>query len=167
MYLKIIEKRNSNLYVYRERRIMSTTFAFILGLLIGWLLEWLIDYFFWRRRRVEKKTVLYEERRPVASEPAARVRHADVEATRSSVSAPSEAVMPAEPAREIRHDDLKVIKGIGPVIERKLNEAGIFSFGQLGELKPADLRRILGDVIERLSDEESLLEQARDLARKG
>ena len=63
-------------------------------------------------------------------------------------------------------DDLKVIKGIGPVIERKLNEAGIYTFEQLGNLTVSQLRRILGNAIERLSDEEALLQQARDLARR-
>jgi predicted flap endonuclease-1-like 5' DNA nuclease len=63
-------------------------------------------------------------------------------------------------------DDLKVIKGIGVVIERKLNEAGIYTFDQLGGLTVAQLRRILGKTIERLSNEESLLQQARDLARE-
>jgi predicted flap endonuclease-1-like 5' DNA nuclease len=63
-------------------------------------------------------------------------------------------------------DDLKVIKGIGPVIERKLNDAGIYTFEQLGNLTASGLRRILGNTIERLSDEEALLRQARDLARR-
>lgn len=61
-------------------------------------------------------------------------------------------------------DDLIIIKGIGPVIGRKLNEAGIYTFRQLSELTPADLRRIVGDVIQRLADEEDILNQARQLA---
>ena len=72
----------------------------------------------------------------------------------------------ARPAVKAAPDDLKIVKGIGPVIERKLNDAGIHTFEQLGNLTVADLRRILGNVIERLSDEEALLQQARDLARR-
>ena len=52
------------------------------------------------------------------------------------------------------------------MIERKLNDAGIDTFEQLGNLTAADLRRILGNAIERLSDEDALLQQARDLARR-
>jgi predicted flap endonuclease-1-like 5' DNA nuclease len=115
---------------------MTPLFTFILGLLIGWLIEWLIDYFYWRRRSPQKE---------IASIPDAR---------------------PATVAAKPAPDDLKVIKGIGPVIERKLNEAGIYTFEQLGNLTTAQLRRILGNVIERLSDEEGLLQQARDLARR-
>ena len=36
---------------------MNTLFTFILGLLAGWLIEWLIDYFYWRRRYAEKEVV--------------------------------------------------------------------------------------------------------------
>ena len=124
---------------------MNPVFTFILGLLIGWLIEWIIDWFYWRRRYAENDTG--SSRAPaqaVASEPLK--------------------VEEARPAAKPARDNLQVIKGIGPVIERKLNEAGITTFEQLGNLTPADLRRILGNVIERLSDEEALLQQARDLA---
>jgi predicted flap endonuclease-1-like 5' DNA nuclease len=125
---------------------MNTLFTFILGLLTGWLIEWLIDLFYWRRRYAEKE-VTY------VAQPA-------------SASRASSVVEVEPPAVKAAPDDLKVIKGIGPVIERKLNEAGIYTFEQLGNLTTADLRRILGNVIQRLADEDSLLQQARDLARR-
>lgn len=126
---------------------MNPIFTFVLGLLIGWLIEWLIDYFYWRRRYTEKET-----------------RYVDT-AVQADRNRPS--VMPdVDPQPVASPDDLKVIKGIGTVIERKLNEAGIYTFEQLGNLTPADLRRILGTAIERLANEESLLQQARDLARR-
>ena len=126
---------------------MNTLFTFILGVLVGWLIEWLIDYFYWRRRYAEREAV-----------------HTPVSSTADRVS-PAAAKEPISPA-EVVPDDLKVIKGIGPVIERKLNGAGVHTFEQLGALTVGDLRRILGNTIERLADEESLLEQARDLARR-
>ena len=124
---------------------MNPLFTFVLGLLIGWLIEWLIDYFYWRRR--------YE-----AND---RLHPNEAAARRPDSPAANQKSQPA-----IVPDDLKVIKGIGPVIERRLNEAGIYTFEQLGNLTAAQLRRILGNVIERLSDEEALLQQARDLARR-
>jgi predicted flap endonuclease-1-like 5' DNA nuclease len=128
---------------------MNPLFTFVLGLLIGWLIEWLIDYFYWRRRYSEKETRYVETNVPVDRNPAPAAPEEDL---RPVVQAPP--------------DDLKIIKGIGTVIERKLNEAGIYTFEQLGNLTPADLRRILGNTIERLANEESLLQQARDLARR-
>ena len=126
---------------------MNPLFMFVLGLLIGWLIEWVIDYLYWRRRYGEKEVVNVRE--PVVTNKAASLR----------VPEPVAAAQPTP-------DDLKVIKGIGRVIERKLNDAGIYTFEQLGNLTPAQLRRMLGDSIERLANEESLLQQARDLARR-
>jgi predicted flap endonuclease-1-like 5' DNA nuclease len=126
---------------------MSPVFTFVLGLLIGWLIEWVIDYFYWRRRYAEKDREHAREDASVRPTPSLKNEN-------------------AQPAAVIVPDDLKVIKGIGPVIERKLNESGIYTFEQLGNLTVAQLRRVLGNSIERLSDEESLLQQARDLARR-
>ncbi|MFT3891541.1 MAG: hypothetical protein QM730_07915 [Anaerolineales bacterium] len=128
---------------------MSPVFTFVLGLLIGWLIEWLIDYFYWRRRYTERET-------------RSNATAVQVERNRPSVMPDID----PQPVVQAAPDDLKIIKGIGTVIERKLNEAGIYTFEQLGNLTPADLRRILGTAIERLANEESLLQQARDLARR-
>jgi predicted flap endonuclease-1-like 5' DNA nuclease len=73
---------------------------------------------------------------------------------------------PAVEADPPAPDNLKIIKGIGPVIEGTLNRAGIFTFEELGALTPGDLRLILGKTVERLANEESLLQQARDFARR-
>lgn len=128
---------------------MNPLFTFVLGLLVGWLIEWLIDFFYWRSRYAEKETV---DTYSVQTASTARTSLADQ--------------MESLPAAQVVPDDLKVIKGIGTVIERKLNDAGVYTFEQLGNLTVADLRSILGNVIERLSNEESLLQQARDLARR-
>lgn len=126
---------------------MNPWFTFILGLLIGWLIEWVIDYFYWRRRSAQNEAAYPPDQKSRSSS----ARAAEVE--------PHAAV-------KVIPDDLKTIKGIGPVIERKLNEAGIYTFEELGNLSAAGLRRILGNTIERLADEETLLRQARDLARR-
>jgi len=42
----------------------------------------------------------------------------------------------AEPPRI---DDLKLINGIGPAVEKRLNGVGIFTFAQLAVLSPADI----------------------------
>ncbi len=72
--------------------------------------------------------------------------------------------MPAQSTSE--KDDLKVIKGIGPAIERKLNSAGIQTFAALSQLKAKDLENILGNQVKRLQDENDLIAQAKKLARK-
>ena len=42
----------------------------------------------------------------------------------------------------IKKDDLQKINGIGPLIEKKLNSIGIFSYNQISKLKNEDLIRI-------------------------
>lgn len=165
---------------------MHPIFAFILGLLIGWLVEWVIDWIYWRRRYAELETAAQECQRKSAALEAnlssardenldlrARLELLQTESTNLTaqiqqaqqetlISRSQPVALPPAPAP----DDLEVINGIGPVIARKLNEVGITTFEQLG-IQDADfLRNNLGDLIQRLADEESLLEQARALARQ-
>ncbi len=119
---------------------MNTAVALVLGLLIGWLIEWIIDWFYWRRPRPE----------PV---------------TESAVPAPPSKMErfskpPANP------DDFTVIKGIGPVISKRLNQAGIYTYEQLAELTLDEFEEALGDLLQRFINERSILRQARELASK-
>jgi predicted flap endonuclease-1-like 5' DNA nuclease len=123
---------------------MNAFFTFILGLLVGWLAEWLIDFFYWRKRCAEREAVLLQQ-------------------ANSRSSALSIGTSATETVTKNIIDDLKIIKGIGPVIEGKLNDSGIYTFEQLGNLTPSDLEHILGNVIERLANEEALIQQARNL----
>lgn len=50
-------------------------------------------------------------------------------------------------AQAVERDDLKLINGIGPVLEGKLNAAGIRSYRQLATLTDADIDRLESDVI--------------------
>lgn len=137
---------------------MSTMTAIVLGVIIGWVIEWIIDWIYWRRRagasenqlaalKAEKKALqdkiaaLEMEKQGWQGQPATRL-----------------APVPALP------DDLVVIKGIGPVIARKLNDAGILTFADLAAITPERLRAIVGESIQRLADEEDILSQARTLA---
>ncbi len=44
-------------------------------------------------------------------------------------------------------DDLKKIAGIGPGLEKKLNQQGIFTYRQIAELTPADVQRLETSII--------------------
>ena len=72
---------------------------------------------------------------------------------------------PAAPAKPAA-DDLTAIRGIGKVIEKKLHELGIRSFGQIAALTPDEVKRV-NDAIEfpvRV-EREHWIEQARELGR--
>ena len=74
----------------------------------------------------------------------------------------------ALPAPEPEKDDLKLISGIGPALEGKLNAAGISGYRQLATLSAADIERIESEVIHfsgRISRDE-WISQARELYAK-
>jgi predicted flap endonuclease-1-like 5' DNA nuclease len=61
-------------------------------------------------------------------------------------------------------DDLKLIRGIGPGIESRLNDAGIFTYAQLADCTPAYLAELFsgltGMSVHRIQ-EKDLIGQAR------
>ncbi|CAM3513937.1 50S ribosomal protein L21 [Aequorivita lipolytica] len=64
-------------------------------------------------------------------------------------------------------DDLKLINGIGPVYEEKLNELGIYTFEQISKLKAADreeLSAIDGITREKIEGDE-WVKQAKELLK--
>lgn len=62
-------------------------------------------------------------------------------------------------------DDLKIIKGIGPVLEKKLHKLGIKTFAQVAALTPADIEKIdeVLDFKGRI-EREGWVEQAKTLS---
>jgi len=48
----------------------------------------------------------------------------------------------AEPDSHTQRDDLKKIKGVGPAIEKTLNEIGIFNFQQIADMSEYDIDRV-------------------------
>jgi predicted flap endonuclease-1-like 5' DNA nuclease len=131
---------------------MNGTSLFILGLLIGWLVEWIIDWLYWRR----KHKACQEEK--------ARLE-ARIEELEKEREAPPAYSIPAEQPQAVA-DDLTLINGVGPVIAGMLKDADIDTFEKLAALPIEKLRDILGDLVERLVDEQSLLDQARELAKE-
>jgi predicted flap endonuclease-1-like 5' DNA nuclease len=63
-------------------------------------------------------------------------------------------------------DDLTVIKGIGPVYQWKLRDAGVHTYKDLALADPAQLRRMLDVKSWQRVAIESWIEQARDWAEK-
>lgn len=65
-------------------------------------------------------------------------------------------------------DDLQVVKGIGPVMESKLNDFGVYSYEQLGRLKKDDIETLattLGSFPDRI-DRDKWVSQSKKLFKK-
>jgi len=72
-----------------------------------------------------------------AAKPA--LKAVDVARRSKAASAPTEFVRPAAAKKPDAPDDLKRISGIGPKLEEVLNGLGIWTFAQIGALKPAEI----------------------------
>jgi predicted flap endonuclease-1-like 5' DNA nuclease len=150
-----------------------TWLSFFIGVLVGWIIEWFIDLFFWRRAyqacREENEALqarLDEAERRIATlrvkgwEPGAepwRGRSAPVamaEAASQPADGDVEDVGGAGPAAAVRQaelpaagppvpDDLKLLEGIGPKIAQLLQDHGIVTFGQLANTSIDRLEAIL------------------------
>lgn len=64
-----------------------------------------------------------------------------------------------------RKDNLKDIKGIGKIVEGRLNDAGVFTFKRLSELTQPEVERIIGRA-QNLSDEVGFIKQVKKMAKK-
>lgn len=66
---------------------------------------------------------------------------------------------------EVVRDDLKLINGIGPVIETLLNENNIFTFLELSSANLFDLQKMLEKKNLRLANPETWSSQAKQLLK--
>lgn len=106
---------------------------------------------------------------PIADEPIAAAASLDASPAALAVSGPGSEPTPtpaiaAEPAGA---DDLTRMKGVGPKLAQRLNEAGVTSFAQLAALTPAGAEALdaqLGDFRGRIH-RDRWIEQASFLAR--
>jgi len=143
---------------------MKTIGAFLLGLFTGWLVKTMVadaDLRHRIRAFVDENSFLQN-----------RIRSLEVQTrpkSRETTSGARPATLPVEQTRTIktntRKDDLKLIKGIGPALEKRLNDTGVQTFAELVQLTPEELEARLGNP--RRVATADLIEQARELAGKG
>ena len=133
---------------------MNVVAMFVLGLLMGWLAEWTIDWYYWRGRiqgMTSENTTLRERITALEAEKKTRVL--------SSKSLPL--------TDKDGNDNFQAIKGIGPVFAKRLKESGVTTFKQLSRLKSGQLEEILGKLYKRFfSNQETILAQAKEFAKQ-
>ena len=139
---------------------MGLLASIVLGLLIGWLVEWVIDWFYWRGRirpvaeenvRLEKDNADLKER---------------IASLETKVGRKSQLAKTRPTSDRARRDNLQAIRGVGPVISKRLNEAGIYTFEELSQLNANELEEIMGALAKRFfPKQESILTQAREFAQ--
>ena len=138
--------------------------VFIFGLLYGWFIKIAFD-------RIYRENDIEDIRNENASlkeyirslEMQLQPKSLEAKSVKRTASQPTESLAPTR--TKLEKDDLKIIKGIGPAIEKKLNNAGIHTFDALARLSVEELENILGNA-KRLAQEGNLIEQAAALAQK-
>jgi predicted flap endonuclease-1-like 5' DNA nuclease len=135
--------------------------VFFLGFVYGWFMRWIIDEIYLKdnHRMIADENVQLKD----------RIRSLEARASaRASVAAPQpvSSPQPKAAARASAKDDLKVIKGVGPVMEKKLNAAGVNTFEELSRLTTVELQNILGISKRVTQSADNLLTQARKFAQQ-
>jgi predicted flap endonuclease-1-like 5' DNA nuclease len=136
--------------------------VFIFGLLYGWFMKFTFD-------RIYRGNEMEDIRNENASL-MEYIRSLEEQLQRKSIESKSVVRTASQSQPETvqsmnEKDNLKVIKGIGPAIEKKLNNAGIYTFAALAQLSVEELESILGNA-RRLAQEDNLIAQAKELAQR-
>ncbi len=92
-------------------------------------------------------------------------RERDAETTGTRLVLPPDEGEPAAPPPPVEPDDLTRIEGIGPKYASVLVEAGLTTFAQLAEMKPAQLQEIIRAATGRAPDPEGWIRQAASLSK--
>src|ERR1041385_1160577 len=133
---------------------MNVMAMFVLGLLIGWLAEWAMDWYYWRGRIstvVNENTNLQE-------------RIASLESKRKPRRTSTKGLPLTD---KDGNDNFQAIKGIGSAFSKRLKEGGVTTFEQLSKLSVRDLEEILGPLFKRFfSKASSIRAEAEEFARQ-
>lgn len=143
--------------------------AFLIGCIIGYLLRARIFGGSKSAPQTQAKTASADAKSSASAQPAAASAAAKPAAAKPVAKPAKVAVMPEKlnAPRDGKKDNLKLIKGVGPKIEGKLNDMGIFHFEQIAVWDKAEIAKF----DEQLSfkgriDRERWVPQAKALAKK-
>jgi predicted flap endonuclease-1-like 5' DNA nuclease len=135
--------------------------VFIFGLLYGWFIKIAFD-------RIYRDNEIEDIRNENASlKEYIRALETQLQPKSLESKSVTRTDYPSQPIHTTRgNDNLKIIKGIGPAIEKKLNDAGIHTFDALAKLTVEELENILGNTKRLVQNEGNLIAQAEELAKQ-
>ncbi len=170
----------------KEVEVFVGALLVVAGGIIGFVVEWLIDLGYRRNRELQQQMgsgsramapqslVVTGEAQAETSDTLAeflRQRDEELQGLRGQLE-DHDRQMDALRAefdsyQQTHPDDLTVIKGIGPVFQWKLRDAGFNTYRQLAAADPDQLRRMLDIKNWQRVNVEHWIEQARDWEQKG
>lgn len=149
--------------------------VFFLGFVYGWWMKWIIDQIYTKDnlRMITNENAQLRDRiktleAPQSLEPLSvqRSEPTFTPPTPTPRPQPVRTPSPSTTRSTSRKDDLKLIKGIGPQLEKKLNSAGITTFNQMARLTTTELQSILGISKRVVQSADNLISQAKKFARE-
>ena len=130
---------------------MKAIKVFVIGFLCGWLYKRLVD-----------RVYLDIQIEDIATEYPLAMEYGGLPETQEQAQPVSRPIRP-----KTKKEILEVLKGIGPVSVKRLNNAGVFTFEDLALLRPEELRSILGNVLKRAAiTENQVIEEAKKFAQQ-
>jgi predicted flap endonuclease-1-like 5' DNA nuclease len=145
---------------------MKVLRVFFLGLVYGLFMKYILDEIYTKNnlKRITNENALLRER--IKSLEAKSLQRTEERLQPAQRTDPVTVSQPAETIASSRADDLKLIKGIGPQMEKKLNNAGVYTFQQMSRLTTTELQNILGLSKRVTQNADNLITQARKFAQQ-
>ena len=150
-------------------------FLLVGGFFCGFVIEWIIDEAYRKNRELRQQMGQGVFMAKVAAAPVGEERSdassdIQVHELRDQVASMDSQIdhlrTEFDVYRRTHPDDLAVVKGIGPVYQWKLRDAGVHTYRDLAESDAAQLRRMLDIKDWQRVDIASWIEQARDWAQR-
>jgi predicted flap endonuclease-1-like 5' DNA nuclease len=138
--------------------------VFLVGLIYGWFLRWIIDEIYVKDnlRMIANENVQLRDRLKLLEQPASL----EAKSVQRTTPTPQPDQRPEPARRTSTKDDLKKIKGIGPVMEKKLNAAGVNTYDQFSRLTTQQLQNILGISKRVQQSADNFITQAKKMAQQ-
>lgn len=139
---------------------MQLWIGLVAGLIIGWIVEWIIDWRYWRQESSVSEADFNRLRHELS------VTQAALERLQAQVSDSEQPTLESTAER----DRLQEIYGIGPAFEKRMNEAGIYTFDDLvatlPQMSTEEVRSMLALQDWQSVDPDSWVTQAQALAHQ-
>ncbi len=137
---------------------MNIWFAVVLSFLVGFLVEWVVDWRFWRRDK--------DDNGAADKLSAAENNIRDLERKlKDALNREPETII-KEVKVLVREDRLQNVKGIGNVFAKRLNGANIFTFEELAATSSERLTEIIDPKDWQALETEEWIEHAKQLAQE-
>jgi len=148
----------------RKDNVMKVLKVFFLGLVYGWFMKYILDEIFTKDhlRMIANENTLLRERIKSLEAP----KSLEAKSMKRTEPIPQPAPIPEPVPSSSGKDDLKLLKGVGPQMENKLNNAGVNTFEQMSRLTTTDLQNILGISKRVTQNADNLLSQAKKFAQE-